>query len=372
MVTLMAYLAFHNLWQQKLRLALSVASVALATMLIILLNGFLAGVLRQVTAYLDHTPADYVVAEDGVANLMSATSLLPGGAADRARGVPDVAQVIPIVSRFVILDVHDQKVVAYMIGYEPEIGGGPWSLQAGRAPASDDEVVLDAVMAEQHDFMLGTTIEILDREFRVVGLSEGTNSWMAGFFFVQKRAAEKLLMASDAASFLLLTLRPDAETAAAEARLHRRLRQMDVLPTAVVKQNDVSLIAEVFAVPLRLMVAIAFAVGVAILSMVIYSATVERAREYGVLKAVGAHNGHLYRLVTYQALASAVLGMLLGIGLAWIAAQWIMSAAPRFAIAIVPRDVLRTALSGLIMGLLAAWLPAYQIGRLDPARVFRR
>ncbi len=371
-LTQMRYLAFRNLWQQKFRLALSVASVALATMLIILLTGFLAGILRQVTAYLDHTPADYVVAEDGVGNFLSATSLLPGGAAARARSVPGVDQVIPIVSQFVILDIHDQKVVAYMVGYEPGIGGGPWRLLAGRPPAADDEVVLDWVMAQQHGFTLDATIEILDQTFTVVGLSDGTNSWMASFFFVEKRAAEKLLMTPDATSFLLLTLRPDADVVAVEARLHRRLRQMEVLPVATVKRNDANLIVEVFAMPLRLMVAIAFAVGVAILSMVIYSATVERAREYGVLKAVGAQNGHLYRLVTYQALASALLGLLLGMGLAWLVGQWIVSVAPKFQIVIVPGDVLRTALSGLVMGVLAAWLPAYQVGRLDPAAVFRK
>ena len=57
------------------------------------------------------------------------------GDADRARGVPGVAQVTPIVSQFLIFDLHDEKIVGYMVGYEPEIGGGPWSLRDGRFPA---------------------------------------------------------------------------------------------------------------------------------------------------------------------------------------------------------------------------------------------
>ena len=48
----MTYLAFRNLFQQKLRLTLSVGGVALSITLIILLNGFLEGVYAQVTAYL--------------------------------------------------------------------------------------------------------------------------------------------------------------------------------------------------------------------------------------------------------------------------------------------------------------------------------
>ncbi|MCG3210258.1 MAG: Vitamin B12 import ATP-binding protein BtuD [Anaerolineae bacterium] len=60
--------------------------------------------------------------------MLSASLLLPTSAADQARGVPGIEKVIPIISQFVILDIHDEKVVAYMIGYEPDVGGGPWAL----------------------------------------------------------------------------------------------------------------------------------------------------------------------------------------------------------------------------------------------------
>jgi putative ABC transport system permease protein len=366
------FLAFRNLFQQKFRLALSIGGVALAITLIILLNGFLQGIYAQVTAYLDNTPADLIVAQDGVTNLLSATSLLPANTEDLARGVPGIAQTTPIIAQFVILDIHDEKVVAYLVGYDPELGGGPWELLAGRPPADDDEVVLDWVMAKIHGFGLGDTIEILDEDFTVVGLSDGTNSWMASFLFIEKRAAEGLFLTPDAASFLLLSLDAEADTTAVESRLRRRLRDAEILPAATVKQNDLDLLVQVFAIPLQMMVAIAFAVGTAILGMVIYTATVERVREYGVLKAVGATNWHLYWLVTQQGLVTALLGVSIGIGLAWLAAQWIMSVSPQFLVIFRPNAVLVTALTGLAMGLLAALLPARYVGRLDPAQVFRK
>jgi putative ABC transport system permease protein len=263
-------------------------------------------------------------------------------------------------------------VVAYLVGYEPELGGGPWSLLAGRPPADDDEVILDRVMAETHGFGLGDSIEILDDDFIVVGLSDGTNSWMASFLFVEKRAAERLFLTPDATSFLFLSIEPGADRASVDARLRRRLRDVEILPAATVKQNDLDLLVQVFAVPLQMMVAIATAVGTAILGMVIYTATVERVREYGVLKAVGAKNWHLYWLVTQQGLFTAFLGVLIGIGLAWLAAGWIMSAFPKFLVIFQPRAILITALTGLIMGVLAALMPARYVGRLDPARVFRK
>jgi putative ABC transport system permease protein len=369
----MTHLALQNLWQQKFRLALTVTGVALAMGLIILLNGFEAGVYRQVTAYLDHTPADYVVAEESVRNLLGVQSLLPGNAEALARGVPGIVQVTPIYARFVILDLHAKKVPVYMVGYEPRSGGGPWRMQAGRLPTADTEVVLDWVLAQAHGFALGDTLEILGKNFNVVGLSDETNSWMAGFLFLRKGAVEKLVLTPNATSFLLLALAPEVDATAVEERLRRRLRNdVELLPAATVKQNDVTLMAKVFAVPLRLMVTVAFVVGTAILSMVIYSATVERMREYGVLKAVGAHNRHLYWLVTQQGVATAVLGVALGIGLAALAAQWIMRSTPKFLIVLEPRMVLITAASGLLLGVLAALLPARRAAGLDPVEVFRK
>ena len=368
----MTYLAFQNLWQQKFRLALSVTGVALAMMLIILLNGFLAGIYAQVTAYLDNSPAQLVIAQDGVTNLLSATSILPAGTEDQVRGIPGISQVTPIVSQFVIFDLDDEKVVSYMVGYEPKQGGGPWQMKNGRFPANDSEVVLDWVMAANHDIAIGDTIDILDETFTVVGLSDGTNSWMASFFFVDKKAAERLLLAPGATSFVLLTLEPDADITAVTDRLARRLRDVEIVPVATMRQNDIDVLVKVFAAPLQLMVSIAFAVGTAILGMVIYTATVERSREYGVLKAVGAKNRHLYSLVTQQGLVTAVLGSLFGIGLAWLAARLIMISSPKFLIVLDPQSILIVSLSGLLMGVLAALLPARLVAQLDPAQVFRK
>jgi putative ABC transport system permease protein len=368
----MTFLAFHNLWQQKFRLALSVGGVALAMMLILLLNGFLSGILAQVTAYLDNTPADLIVAQDGVTNLLGATSLLPSSTEDAARRQRGIDRVTPIVSQFVIIDIHEEKVVGYMVGYDLDEGGGPWLLKEGRPPDDDDEVVLDWIMAEEHGLGLGDEIDILDETFTVVGLSGDTNSWMASFFFIEKEAAERLLLTPGATSFLLLTFDADTDADAIVTRLHSRLGDVEISTVETIKRKDVQLMVKVFAIPLRLMVGIAFAVGTAILGMIIYTATVERQREYGVLKAVGAKNWQLYSLVTQQGLATGLMGVVVGIGLTLLAAQWIMSDYPKFLIILQPENALSASLVGLLMGLIAALLPARQVARLDPAQVFRK
>jgi len=364
-------LARRNLFQDKTRLALSVAGVALAVTLILVLKGFLAGMYRQITSYLDHSPGSIVVAQEDVANLLGATSLLPDGTLQRTESTRGVERAVPILSQFVILDLHGKKQPAYMIGYEPREGGGPWNLVAGREPRSKREVVFDSILADRHSLRLGDQLEVMGRDFAIVGLSQGTTSWMTSFFFVRKDAAENLLLSPGATSFLLVQTRANANGDDVIARLNE-FSNINALGKTEMAANDLKLFAKVFSAPLKLMVGIAFLVGSMIVGLIIYTATMERQREYGVIKAMGGKNRFLYRLVVTQALFASIAGSLLGVLLANGAAQWIMAARPQFLIIFDPVDSGQALLAGLGMALMASIVPTRVMAGLAPAEVFRR
>jgi putative ABC transport system permease protein len=364
-------LARRNLFQDKIRLALSIAGVALAVTLILILNGFLAGMNRQITSYLDHSPGSIVVAQEDVVNLLGAISLIPEGTAQRAENIRGVDQVIPILSQFIILDLHEKKQPAYMIGYDPREGGGPWQLIAGREPNSKQEIVFDRVLADRHGLTLGDQVEVMGRDFTIVGLSSGTTSWMTSFFFIRKKDAEDLLLIPGATSFLLVATREDANTEQILQRLNN-YSDVNALPKRKMAANDLKLFAKIFSAPLRLMVAISFLVGSMIVGLIIYTATVEHQREYGVIKAIGAKNRFLYQIVLTQALFASITGSGLGILLANGAAQWIMFARPQFLIVFDPMDSAQALLAGLGMALVASIFPTRVVANLAPAEVFRR
>ena len=365
------FLARRNLFKDKTRLALSIGGVALAVMLVLLLNGLLTGSFRQITSYLDRSPGSLVVTQSGVRNLLGATSLLPPGTASEAEQVEGAAEVVPILSQFVILDLHGKKQPAYLVGYDPEKGGGPWQLAQGRTPKADDEVIFDRVLADRHNLGLGESLDIMGRDFRVVGLSEGTTSWMTSFVFIRKTAAESLFRAPGATSFLLVRPAEDQPPEALQDRL-ADLPGIEVLLKGQVAANDSRLYARLFSAPVRLMSGIAFLVGTLVVGLVIYTATVERQREYGVLKAIGARNGMLYRVVGTQALIAAVAGVVLGVLLAYGASELIMTLRPQFLVVLEPAEVLWVGAIGLSMALAAALLPARVLAGLAPAEVFRK
>ena len=362
-------LARRNLFRDRTRFLLSVLGVAVSVGLILLLSGYRAGVYRQASAYLDNTPGTVVVAERGIRDFLGTSSVLPAGALEAVRSTPGADRVIPVISQFVIFERHGRKDGFFLIGYDPAVGGGPWKLVEGREPGADDELVIDRTTARQHDIAIGDQLTLLDRNATVVGLSDETTFWAGSIAFSRMTTLESLFRAPSLRSFLIVTPTTDVTPETLRDRL--AVPGTEMLLKGDVVANDAKLMARVYDAPIGLMVAIAFIVGVLVVGLVIYTATIERRREYGAVKAIGARNRTLYRVVTIQAVIAAVVGALGGIGLAFGAGAALMSWRPQFLVAIEPIAVGIVLASSLLMALLAALIPARSVGRLEPAEVFR-
>lgn len=365
----MVPIAWRNLFDDRARLAISVGGVALSIMLVLLLNGFLTGMNQQITAYIDNTPADYYVSQRGVANLQGAGSIISRSNLQTVESVEGVVAAMPVFTQYVILEIHSKKVTAFLVGYEPERGGGPWEIAEGRAVSNGDEMVIDRVLARRHGLELGEEMELLGKRFRIVGLSGGTASWMVSMLFTTHEAATALLRAQGTTSYILVDGNGDAGVG---ERLKAALGETNVVPRETISANDVKYLAGVFSTPLRMMVLIAVGIGVLLVGLTIYSATVERVREYGVLKAIGMRNRQLYSIVGQQALSAAAFGFIVGLLLVWLVAAAIQQAWPQFLIVVDRPSILQAAIGALAMALLASLVPARYVGNIDPARIFRR
>ena len=362
-------LARRNLFRDRTRFILSVLGVAVSVGLILLLSGYRAGVYRQASAYLDNTPGDVVVAEKGIRDFLGTSSVLPPGAIEAVRSTQGVERVIPVVSSFVIFERHERKDGFFLIGYDTAAGGGPWKLVEGREPAAEDELIIDRTTARQHEIAIGDPLTLLDKEATVVGLSDETTFWAGSIAFARISTVESLLRSPGVTSFLLVS--PSQGTSADDLVGRLDVPGTEVLLKRDVIANDAKLLARVYDAPIGLMVAIAFVVGVLVVGIVIYTATIERRREYGAVKAIGARNRTLYRVVATQAVIAAVVGSIAGIGLGYGAGAALMSWRPQFLVAIEPTAVGLVLASSLLMAILAALIPARSMGRLEPAEGVR-
>ena len=112
-------------------------------------------------------------------------------------------------------------------------------------------------------------------------------------------------------------------------------------------------------------------VGVAITSLTIYTTTVEKTREFGVMKAIGFNNRDLYKLVVIQSMIIGFLGFVFGIILTFVLSLFIADVVPQFVVLMRPLDALFVLVATLMMAGLAAIVPARRVGGVDPAVVFR-
>src|SRR3990170_7016733 len=120
-------IARRQLLAEPAKLVVTVAAVAAAVALVLLLAGLRRGMGEQVTLYVDHQ-APVLVGQQGARNFLSQTSVLPDALIRDIERVPGVAEATPINQEYAMLRLHDRPVLALLIGYDPGELGGPWKL----------------------------------------------------------------------------------------------------------------------------------------------------------------------------------------------------------------------------------------------------
>jgi putative ABC transport system permease protein len=359
--------ARRNLAVDAHRSIANVAGVAAALALILILQGLWIAFQRQSTAYVDNVGADLFVAEPGTTAFLGETSRIPEATADVVASVPGVDAVAPIVARGAVLDIHGRKQFATVVGADPTSFGGPWTISLGRMPRADDEVVLDESLAAQHDIALGDTLTIVDRSFDVVGVSDGTRSWMLAFVFVTLDAAQASMRTPGTVSFVLVrTGAPGSVSDAIE-----QATGLAVLPTTVVRDNDRALIARSIERPLDLMIALAFLAGTLIVGLTAYVHVIERYREYGVLRALGVSGRRLFGIVFGQTAAVVGVGIVVSLPLFVAASAAIAALRPQLETDLTTGSIVLVAVAGIAMAIVGAVLPTRRVSKLEPAEVYR-
>ena len=120
-----------------------------------------------------------------------------------------------------------------------------------------------------------------------------------------------------------------------------------------------------------LIVGLAFIVGIAVTSLTIYTATVEKTREFGIMKAVGFNNLDLYKLVIIQSTITGIIGFVFGVALTLLLSRFIDRVAAQFIVYVRPIDILFVLLCTIAMAAAAAVVPARRVGSVDPAVAFK-
>ncbi len=367
----MTHLALRNLFQNKIRLVISAGGVALALMLILTLDAIFTGVEKQITAYINHSGADIFVSQLNVRNMHMASSSLPITAVDQVETVPGVDTVTPILYLSNMVVVGQERNLAYIIGLPKNATmGGPWDIIEGHGNPGPGEAVIDRNVAKKSGVSLGGEVEILGKKLRVVGLSEGAASLVNSVAFISLSDFEALRGNPDSVSFLLVKLEPDQSPINASERIEKQVAGVTATPTAEFAAQEKRVVKDMSTDVITIMNMVGFLIGLAVMALTVYTATFARRKEYGVLKALGARNSHLYRTVVAQAFFSIILGFIAGLAFTLLLAFAIPILGLNLTLEVSSASLIKVGTVSFVIAGLSAFLPIRQITGLDPAMVF--
>ncbi|HWI61769.1 MAG TPA: ABC transporter permease [Symbiobacteriaceae bacterium] len=275
----------------------------------------------------------------------------------------------PVVVRGAVPEQANQ-----IVDFAGQIKAGEFRLDGGRA-------VIGVGLATELGVAPGDTVQFQTaggqtREFTVAGLFDlGNKEVNQRWAVVPLTEAQALFGRANGISGIELKVADifQAETAAAEAASRTGLTaeawsQVNAqLLTGLKSQSSSSYLIQFFVI---------MAVALGIASVLVVS-VVQKTKEIGILKAMGASTGRVLRIFLIQGavlgLAGSLLGSLLGAALGWMFTSLVPgpNGGPLFPIDLTAGLFLRSILVAAGIGVLAAVAPARRAANLEPATVIR-
>lgn len=361
--------ARRMLLSDRRRALLGVLGVAVALVLALALDGIFIGSTRQVSRYIDTSPADVFVSQEGVRTMHMSVSVLPESLVGQIQSLPGVAWAEPILFTSEALQADTGRRPTYVFGYRPGGPSGPGLLVAGTEPGPG-EMVADEAAAAALGIEIGDRAEVMGRTWTVSGLSSGLTSIINTAVFVRYDDLASVMGRATTASYVLVGSDGDANAVAEQIRA--AVPGVEVLTRPSFSAEERALVAQMSTDLMGIMSIAAFLVGLAVIGLVLYATVLARLRELGVMKALGLNRARITRLVLTQAAWTVGSAVLVAVAITALIAAVISAVTPDIDLAITPSSVLRTAAAAVVVGVAGALVPVRRVLRIDPASVFRR
>jgi len=373
----MFLLARRNLFHDKVRLSVTLTGILFAVVLMAVQSGLFIGFSEATSGLIENSGADLWVMSEGVPYIEQAVPISERKLY-QVRAAPGVARAEKFVARFAQWKKPDggQEGV-FVVGFNPDGDlGAPWKLVTGDALAvkGADNVIMDRLYcAKLGVSRLGETVEINGRRARVVGFTNGIRSFttMPYVFTSFKNAQDYTALREDKTDYILVRAKAGVEVPALQRSLAVRLRDVEVHTTAEFSRMTWAywLFTTGAGIAVLIAAALGLLVGIVVVTQTIYATTMDHLREFGTLKAMGASNGYIYRIIIQQALMSALIGYVFGM----IVTLFVVHGSRNSGAAILMPWQMAASMFVITLAMCvgAAMVSINRVTRLDPAMVFK-
>ena len=356
---MMGELIFRNLLHRPMRTLIGAMGIAVEVALVVLIVGLTSGLLSETAKRIEGIGADIMLQPPGVSIWMGMTGApMPIKIGDKLAELKYVQSVAPALLQF-----NSTGAVEVIYGIDREsfhaVSGGFVFIE-GHDMEGPDDLLVDDVAAKAKHIKVGDTYNLLNHDWHVAGIVEhGKGSRL----FVPLSTLQELVGARDKASvFFVKCTRPEHTEDVME-----EIRRL--LPTHTVRplKDFLSLMSstnipglETF---INAMIALAISIGLLVIFLTMYTTVIERTRDIGVLKSLGANHWFVVRALLSESAALCLLGVGAGVGLSYLVRAGFLWKFPSLTILITAGWVLRAAGIALVGALLGASYPAWMASR---------
>jgi putative ABC transport system permease protein len=384
-------LSFANLARRRLRTIITISGVALAAATMFCLITFQRGYTLGLQTELDKLGAHLLVVPKGCP--YDAASIALHGSSwpcylkmtylSTVRATPHVAVAAPVLMNA----VYDQKSGAQIVycGVQPDIINlkKEWRID-GAFPKAPNELLVGSEMAKTSHWRIGDEVSMpgLDGNphGRVAGIIQPTQGADDLFIYMSLTDAQQIFHRPGQLTHILVRLDdPDnLDQVVSNLRGCDAGLQMNVVPLAHLFETIQNLVnsTRLLLGCVALVALLAAAAGV---SNTLFMAVVERTREIGVLRAVGASRADIFRLLCVESALLCLGGAAVGVAIAiaggrsiedWLRGR--LPYSPQGTLLHPEISVVAACLFGsILLGCFAALMPAWRASRLSPALAVR-
>jgi putative ABC transport system permease protein len=314
-------LVLENLRQRPVRTCLSVLAIGVEVTMMLTLVGISYGTLHEAARRARGVGADILVRPPASSIISLSSSPMPERLVQFLVKQPHITLATGTMGQplggFDVLTGIDLDQFNRLSGGFRFLRGGPFQ--------KDDDIVVDEYYARERKLNVGNTITLANHTWRVSGIFE---SGKLSHICARLTVLQALTGNPGRLSQIYLKVDNSTRTQLVVDQLRARMPGYSIYTmeefTSLLTINSVGLLRDFIAV----VIGVALIVGFITVTMAMYTAVLERTREIGILKALGASSGYIMNLLFRETLLIAILGSVLGIAMTSGSKWLMMHAAP--------------------------------------------
>jgi putative ABC transport system permease protein len=381
----MNFVALKMLIGDKLKYLALIAGVSFAALLITQQASIFTGYALQVGAWIRDTKVADLWVSDPQMEHVEDFKPMTDTALDRVRSIDGVAWAVPVYKGMLKSRLPDGTLVnARVIGLDDAtLAAGPPKMVAGQLSdlRGDDAVIVNEAdvdgqlqlrRGQTRALRVGDHISINDHDARVVGLYRATHEffWQPVIYTTYSQALTWAPSERKQLTYVLVKVKPDQDVATVARRIEDRTgllartgSQFDWDTTSwVLKKTGIL-------VNFGITIGLGVVIGLLVAGQTFYTFVLDNLRPFAALKAMGASNGTVLRMLCMQVLVVAAVGYGLGLGAAAVTGAILSRGGLAFQMAWpIP---LAGGAAVLICCLLAGTLGMVRVLTLEPGIVFK-